>query len=56
MTFKNITHLNSSKVQITASVIFEGGGPKFKGPLRRQDMIFVDIIIAALDVSDVLFS
>ena len=45
MTFKNITHLNSSKVQITASVIFEGGGPKFKGLLRRQDMIFVDIII-----------
>ena len=36
---------NSSKVQITASVIFEGGGPKFKGLFRRQDMIFVDIII-----------
>ena len=23
----------------------KGGGPKFKGLLRRQDMLFVDIII-----------
>ena len=46
MTFKNITHLKILQKYRSQHLSFlKGDGPKFKGMLRRQDMIFVDIII-----------